>query len=293
MKKQNRMGGFFTQAIGFFPLVFLVLIFYFARHSMMDMISNWGVDHPKGDGEPLLERHMFVQDQYHRRDVTEPDEVVELEYATMSTQHFSGSDLSVTETVIELDNGDVYRHTQIPFSEYLRAYNQYKLIVFYEFKHGWVTYLDPETQEWVINERLRSGVSFPMTMAFVNIENETYLVFDQPYAYSQGEDGNVIAHDDKIGKIYINPRGYGFDFVMGFAMAEGVYSEMWTLESSEPLVDMENPEASIATGETNAEFWERCCYGSDHRFLLDGYYTRTPESYSGYQANAFWRNPGV
>ena len=293
MKKNKPMGGIFTQAIGFFPLVFLVVILYFARHSLMDMINNWGVERPRGEGEPLLERHLFVQDQYHRRDVTAPDETIALDYATLSVQHYSGSDLSVTETKIELDNGDIYRHTQIPFSEYLDGFNQYKLIINYEFSHGWVTYFDPETREWVLNQRLRSGVSFPMTTAFVNIENETFLVFDQPYAYSQGTDGNVIAHDDKIGKIFINPRGYGFDFVVGFAMVEDVYTEFWTLESSEPLVDMENPEASVLTGETSLEFWQRCCYGPDHRFLADGYYTRTPVSYAGYQENAFWRNPGV
>ncbi len=293
MKKQNKMGGFFTQAIGFFPLVFLVVILYFARHSMADAFARWGEERPVGEGEPLLEHHVFVQDQYYRRDVTEPGERVELEQGTLSVQHYSGSDLAVTEMVFELENGDVYHHTQIPFSEYLADFNQYKLIINYEFVNGWVTYFDPEEQEWVYNRRLRSGVSFPMTMAFVNIENETYLVFDQPYAYSQGRDGNIIAHDDKMGRIFINPRGYGFDFVIGFPMTEGVHTEMWTLESKEPLVDMENPEASILTGETYAEFWQRCCYGPEHRFLMDGYYTRTPESYSGYQENAFWRNPGV
>lgn len=293
MKKDNQMGGFFTQAIGFFPLIFLAVILFFARGSMMNMINNWGVDPPRGEGEPLLEKHVFVQDQYYRRDVTNPDEVVELEYATVSTQHFTGSDLSVTETVVELANGDVYHHTQIPFSEYLSAFNQYKLIVHYEFDEGWVTYYDPESEEWVINQRLRSGISIPATMAFINIENETYLVFDHPYAYSKGEDGNIIARDEQVGKIFLNSRGYGFDFVIGFPMVEDVYTEMWTLESDKPLVDMEDPEASIATGETNAEFWARCCYGSDHRFLLDGYYTRTPATYSGYQENAYWRSPAV
>ena len=143
MKKNKPMGGIFTQAIGFFPLVFLVVILYFARHSLMDMINNWGVERPRGEGEPLLERHLFVQDQYHRRDVTAPDETIALDYAPLSVQHYSGSDLSVTETKIELDNGDIYRHTQIPFSEYLDGFNQYKLIINYEFSHGWVTYFDP------------------------------------------------------------------------------------------------------------------------------------------------------
>lgn len=293
MKNQDKMGGFFTQAIGFFPFIFLFAILFFARGSMMNAIQNWGVERTVGEGDPLLEKHVFVQDQYYRREVSKPDRVVELENGTLSVQQYSGSDLSVTEMVIELDNGDVYHHTQIPFSLYLAQYNQYKLIINYEFVNGWVTYFDPEEQEWVYNKRLRSGVSFPMGMAFVNIENEKYIVFDQPYAYSRGEDGNLIAQNGKMGRIFINPRGYGFDFVIGFPMAEDVFTEMWTLESNEPLVDMENPEASIRTGETYAEFWQRCCYGEDHRFLMEGYYSRTPESYSGYQENAFWRNPGV
>ncbi len=48
MKKDNQMGGFFTQAIGFFPLIFLAVILFFARGSMMNMINNWGVDPPRG-----------------------------------------------------------------------------------------------------------------------------------------------------------------------------------------------------------------------------------------------------
>lgn len=292
-KEKSKYGGFFTQAIGFFPLVFLAVILYFARGSMMEMIDNWGVPKPRGEGEPLLERHIFIQDQYHRRDVVQPDEVVELANGVYSIQHFSGSDMDVTEMEFNLSNGDIYKHTQLPFSEYLDGFNKYKMLVHYDFKNGWVTYLDPETDEWVINKRLRSGVSFPMNMAFVNIENETYIVFDHPYTYREGVDGNVIACDDEMGMIYVNPRGHGYDFVIGYPIKEGLYSEMWTLESKEPLVDMENPEAIFKTGETSQEFWKRCQYGSDHRFLLNGYYSKTPSTYSGYTDCAFWRNPGV
>ena len=293
MKKKSIHGSFWMQAIGFFPLVFLALILFFARGSMMDMINNWGVEQPKGEGEPLLNRHIFVQDQYHRRDVVDPDEVVELSNGVYSVQHFSGSDMEVTEAEFKLSNGDTYRHTQLPYSPYLQGFNKYKMLVNYEFKNGWVTYFDPEEGEWVINRRLRSGVSFPMTMAFINIENETYIVMDQPYAYSVGEDGNMIARDEEMGMIYLNPRGYGFDFVIGYPNTEDVYTEIWMLESSEPLVDMENPEPICITGETAQEFWTRCDYGADHRFLMDGYYSKTPTTYSGYRENAFWRNPGV
>jgi hypothetical protein len=292
-KDKSKYGGFFTQAIGFFPLVFLALILFLARGSMMDMIDHWGEEPPRGEGEPILDRHIFVQDQYHRRDVVDPDEVVELSNGVYSVQYFSGSDMDVTEMEFKFSNGDTYQHTQLPFSEYLTGVNKYKMLVNYEFKNGWVTYFDPDTEEWVINRRLRSGVSLPMTMAFVNIENETYLILDQPYSYSPGEDGNIIAHDEVMGMIYMNPRGYGFDFVIGYPIKENICNEMWILESKEPLVDMENPEAIFKTGETSQEFWTRCGYGAEHRFLMDGYYSKTPTTYSGYQANAFWRNPGV
>lgn len=292
-KDKVEHGGFFLQAIGFFPVLFFAAILFFARGSMMDMINNWGVEKPTGAGEPLLEKHLFVQDQYHRRNIEKPDEVFELSNGVYAVQHFSGSDMDVTEIEFTLSNGDIYKHTQLPHSKYLEGFNKYKMIVHYEVKNGWVTYLDPETDEWVINKRLRSGVSFPMNMAFVNIDNEKYLVFDYPYSYKKGEDGNVIACDEEMGKIYVNPRGYGFDFVVGYPMKEDVYTEMWTLESQEPLVDMENPEAIFQTGETSQEFWRRCQYGTNHRFLIDGYYSKTPATYSGHTANAFWLNPAV
>lgn len=282
-----------SRYVGFIPLIALLLIVFFARESLVEGIKSWGTEKPKGEGPPLLEKQMFVRDRYIRREITDPDRTVELGSATLTTQTFSGADMSVTETKIVLENGDVFQHTMIPHSEYLEAYNKYKLVIHYEFKRGWVTYFDPETEKWVYNKRLRGGISFPTNMAFVNIENETYIVFDQTYAYSDGEDGNVIARDDAMGRIYVSHRGYGFDFLIGYAMEEGLRSEMWTLESKEPLVDLDNPEATFATGETSAEFWQRCSYGKNHRFLIDGYYSRTPESYSGYQENAFWRNPGV
>ena len=293
MKKNKQMGGFFLQAIGFFPLIFLITILYFARGSFMDAVDRIGEEKLHGEGEPLLEKQLFINDRYHRRNVENPDEVIELENGTFSIQTYSGSDMTATEAEFKLDNGDIYHHTILPFSIYLKDYNQYKLDIYYEFDEGYVTYFDPETEEWVINQRLRSGVSFPLSTAFVNIENETYLIFDQAYAYEEGEDGTIIARDDLMGRLFMNPRGYGFDFMLGYAMEEGITTEMWTLESHEPLIDMENPEAYVKTGETSMEFWERCSYGTDHRFLLDGYYSKTPKTYSGYQENSFWKNPGI
>lgn len=293
MEKKKGIRDYLGKAVGFIPLILVVLIIFLARESFIENMKGWGVEKPKGEGPPLLEKQMFVRDRYHRRDITNPDRVVKLDRATLYQQTFTGEDMSVTETKIELANGDIFQHTMIPHSEYLAGYNKYKLVIHYEFKRGWVTYFDPEKQEWVYNKRLRGGISFPTNMAFINIENETYLVLDQTYAYSDGRDGNVIARDDAMGRIFVSHRGYGFDFLIGYAMEEGVHSEMWTLESKEPLVDLENLEATLATGETSREFWERCSYGQNHRFLLGGYYSRTPESYSGYEENAFWRNPGV
>src|SRR5665647_2172076 len=205
-KEKKKTVGFFSHPKSYIPIIFFAMIIFFARGSFMDAINSWGHERPKGVGERLLQKEIFTEDQYHRRDVVDPDEVVELDNGTMSIQHLSGSDMSVTEMEFKLSNGDIYHHTQLPFSEYLRSYNQYKFIISYEFKNGWVTYYDPETEEWVINERIRSGVSFPATLAFINLENEKYLVFDQAYAYKNGKDGNIIASDQDMGKIFVSQR---------------------------------------------------------------------------------------
>jgi hypothetical protein len=126
---------------------------------------------------------------------------------------------------------------------------------------------------------------------YMTFENEYFVLIDQLYAYDQEDDGVVAANDDLTHLAHSTIRGSGVDILQPFSMRENMSYQAWTLESSDPLIDLESGEMLPGMDVTEKELiLKELGLGTEVRWLSDGFYEPVPEGYTPYGESNYYRS---
>lgn len=245
-------------------------------------------------GDVILVQHLFVRDRLYLTDPENYAENVILDNGTYSHNVRVGSDITLDQEKFVFKNGDTYRHITIPYVETidLMDIDTLKMITSFHYDKGDAYYYDAEKGKWTEIGRLRGGTALPQnTLMYMTFENEYFVLIDQLYAYDQEDDGVVAANDDLTHLAHSTIRGSGVDILQPFSMRENMSYQAWTLESSDPLIDLESGEMLPGMDVTEKELiLKELGLGTEVRWLSDGFYEPVPEGYTPYGESNYYRS---
>lgn len=217
---------------------------------------------------------------YVQKKIKNPDKVLELELATVQWEKRYWHDAEIESREFRFHNGDLYWHDKITFAN--RGKNL-AYIINYEGADGTLTYYDEKTGKWIEEQELTEG-KLPVTDLFLTI-GDKHIFLNQPFVYQDLGRGVVKSKNNLCREIKVKKTGKGFQLQMIFVNKTGIWGEIWALESDRSLVDLDYKDMR--------QIWARYDYVKDSRWLMDGSYYKTPESYTPYEKNSYWKNPAA
>ena len=297
--KPRREGRLLDWMIKYNKIVWILLFalaFYLGRGSFSNLIHtfrDWDeIQAEKGD--VILQQHLFIRDRLYLEDPEEYAEVTQLENGTYSHNVRVGSDVTLDQEKFVFDNGDTYRHITIPYVETVKIMDidTLKMITRFRYDKGDAYYYDSEKDKWEHIGRLRGGTALPKNaLMYLTFDDGYYVLIDQLYAYDEEDDGVYIANSELTHLSHSNIRGSGVDILQPFSMREGMNYQSWTLESSDPLIDVESGEALPGMNVTEKELiLKELGLGDTARWLSDGIYEHVPEGYTPYGEAHYYRS---
>ena len=279
--------------IGWVLLIALAL--YLGRGTLSNTINtfrNWE-DIQEAKGDVILMQRLFNADRFYLEDPAEYADSVELDNGTYYHNLRVGSDITLEQEKFEFDNGDTFRHVTIPYVDTLDLLDveTLKMFVRYMYRAGAVYYFDSEMGDWGEISSIRGGTALPQnTLLYFVFDDAYYVLFDPLYTYEELEEGVYEAKDDLTMLSHTNRQGGGWDILSPYYVREGMESQSWTLESSEPLVDLESGEVLPGLDYTEKELiLKELGLGRGYRWLADGYYASVPEGYTPYGESYYSR----
>ncbi|MCR4804940.1 MAG: hypothetical protein K5981_04735, partial [Clostridia bacterium] len=140
--------------------------------------------------------------------------------------------------------------------------------------------------EWVEMDRVKGGATIPSdTVVYMNFDDEYYVLMDHLYAYNSVEDGVKEKNESLEKTTYLNTAaGGGWETLTSFYPREGTEYQFWSLESRNPLIDVDSEESK-------ALLLKELGLGQKCRWLEDGYYVPMEEGQSPYAPGRYYRAP--
>lgn len=298
-KGPSRITLFFIKYNKLIWVLLLAVAFYSGRGNLskfVNTIRNWDeIQEAKGD--VLLTQHLFVADRLYITDPENYSDIVLTDEGTYSHNVRVGSDVTLEQEKVEFNNGDTYRHVTIPYVDTLDIMDidTLKLISSYYRKNGKAYYYDAEAEKWETIKTLRGGTALPKnTLMYLTFNDEYFVLMDQLYAYYDEDAGIYTADSELTHLAHSNIRGNGLEVLQPFSMREGMSYQSWTLESNDPLIDLESGEILPGAGVTEKELiLKELDLGGNSRWMSDGIYSSVEEGYTPYSEANYYRNDGA
>ncbi len=241
--------------------------------TLKEAISNWA--------NKLTAANFLQQGEtYVQKRVENPNSVLELELATVQWQKRYWHDAEIESREFWFHNGDLYWHDKITFAD---GGKNLTYAIDYEGVNGTLTYYNEEMNKWIEEQELTEG-KLPVADLFLTI-GDKHIFLNQPFIYKDLGQGVVKSMNELYREITVTKTAKGFQLEMGFVNKPGIWGEIWALESDRPLLDLNYRDLR--------QKWARYNYVKDSRWLMDGSYYKTPESYTPYAKNSYWKNPAA
>jgi hypothetical protein len=297
--KPRRSGKFQEWMIKYNKILWALLILfamYTGRGSFSNLIHtfrDWDeIQAAKGD--VILQQHLFIRDRLYLEDPAEYSDVIQLENGTYSHNVRVGSDITLDQEKFVFNNGDTYRHITLPYVETVNIMDidTLKMITRFRYEKGDAYYYDAEKDKWEHIGRLRGGTALPQnTLMYMTFNDEHYVLIDQLYAYEEDDEGVYTVNSELTHLSHSNIRGSGVEILQPFSVREGMEYQSWTLESSEPLIDVESGEVLPGMDVTEKELiLKELGLGNGVRWLSDAFYEPVPEGYTPYGEDNYYRS---
>ncbi len=298
-KKYERRGKYATFVVKYnkiFWVLLIALALYLGRGNFSTLIHtfrDWDeIQAAKGD--VILQQRLFHSDRFYLEDPESFSEVRELSQGTYSYNLREGSDITLEQEKFLFANGDTYRHVTLPYVDTIKIYDVDTLKMFTRFAYssGSAYYYDFEKGAWDSVKSFRGGSALPQhTLMYMNFNDQYYVLMDQLYGYNDIDEGVVECVDELTHLAHVNRVGNLWEIIMPYSMREGMEYQRWTLESTEPLIDMESGEILAGTDTTEKELILKALgLGDGSRWLADGYYSPVEEGYSPAGENYYYRS---
>ena len=295
-KKPNVFLEFMIRHNKLIWILLIAVAVYSGRGSLAKTINtfrNWEeIQEAKGD--VLLVQHLFVYDRLYLTAPESYSDVVVTDEGTYSHNVRVGSDITLEQEKFVFNNGDTYRHTTIPYVDTieLMEIDTLKMITRFHHKNGSAYYYEADADKWVTIKTLRGGTAIPRdTLVYLTFNDEYFALVDQLYAYDYEDDGVFRSNYELTYLAHSNVRASGVEILQPFSMREGMQYQTWTLESSDPLVDLETGEILPGAGVTEKELiLKELNVNNADRWLADGIYSAVPEGYTPYGEDNYCRN---
>ncbi|WP_400162784.1 hypothetical protein ACAF76_004895 [Brevibacillus sp. TJ4] len=132
----------------------------------------------------------------------------------------------------------------------------------------------------VIN--LRDVSELPVTPGFIESPG-TYLWIGEPVVYKELGRGTIETLPEEVLPIEVSQTPNGLQLEVRLPQVENSVSEIWALESREPIVHWADQSTELA--------WLRLDLTRNAKWLYNGYYYKSPTTYDPTAENGFWRIP--
>lgn len=295
-KGPGKVTMFFIKYNKLIWLLLIAVAFYSGRGNFTKFINTFRYwdEIQAAKGDVLLVQHLFVYDRLYITDPENYSEIVLTDEGTYRHNVRVGSDLTLEQEKFEFNNGDTYRHVTIPYVDTVNIMDidTLKMISRYYTRNGSAYYYDFGKEEWVKIKTLRGGTALPKnTLMYLTFNDERFVLMDQLYAYHDEDEGVYAADSELTHLAHSNIRGSGLEVLQPFSMREGMSYQSWTLESNEPLIDLESGEVLPGTDVTEKELiLKELGLGANDRWLSDGIYSAVEEGYTPYGETNYYRN---
>ena len=295
-KGPGKVTMFFIKYNKLIWLLLIAVAFYSGRGNFTKFINTFRYwdEIQAAKGDVLLVQHLFVYDRLYITDPENYSEIVLTDDGTYRHNVRVGSDLTLEQEKFEFNNGDAYRHVTIPYVDTVNIMDidTLKMITRYYRRNGSAYYYDFGEEKWVKIKTLRGGTALPRnTLMYLTFNDEYFVLMDQLYAYYDEDDGVYEADSELTHLAHSNIRGSGLEVLQPFSMREGMSYQSWTLESNEPLIDLESGEVLPGTDVTEKELiLKELGLGANDRWLSDGIYSAVEEGYTPYGEANYYRN---
>lgn len=179
--------------------------------------------------------------------------------------------------------GDVYwmhqitaEHNERPYVLTVPIKGQHATFRYREYMEG------PMKQPYWNIVRLEEINTLPLASGFIEAEGK-YIWLGMPTVYADLGRGTVEEKRDMVLPIELRSTSGGFVLEIRLPKRAGYISEIWALESREPLIRWDD--------KTLESIWLGLDVTQNAKWLYDGYYYKSPSTYEPYAENAYWRIP--
>lgn len=143
-----------------------------------------------------------------------------------------------------------------------------------------VDYLDEE-QVW---HSLSMDDEMPIAPLYITTDETSWLI-EAAYHYVDAGSASLSEVVSLSTPAQLTATDEGVICTLTMSNVADVEVHFWTLQSEETLLDL--------TNETTRFIWSGYLTRQEQRYGYDGYYFKTPSSYSPYSETMFWRNPSA
>ncbi|WP_052947832.1 hypothetical protein [Aneurinibacillus tyrosinisolvens] len=178
-----------------------------------------------------------------------------------------------------LANGDIYWMKRIHFNKKLKA--SYKMSFVIPGKSGTFKYVEDikGVKKW---RTVPLTGTLPKYVGFISTD-QYHMIVSHPTTYITGKQNTITQSSSSTPITVTANKNGGYTLVIEFAQTPGTWNEIWGLESTEPLIDWEKPPMEAV--------WLYYDLDIERKWSWDGFYVKTPASYSPTGKNMFWRIP--
>ncbi|GAA4708210.1 hypothetical protein [Brevibacillus fulvus] len=183
-----------------------------------------------------------------------------------------------TKTV-RFANGDTYWMKRIEFlSDQASPYSLFIPLSGYE---ATFRYVDPLAAEpaWL---SIPLSTTLPARSGFLQTEQMSMLM-NASNLFQTVHSGTVEEQPNYL-PIYVYPTAEGYTLEVQIPQQANFVAEVWGLTSNQPLIDWEYDSAAEV-------IWHKIDLQYETKWSWDGFYVKTPATYTPYSAQSFWRLP--
>lgn len=178
-------------------------------------------------------------------------------------------------------NGDVYWMHQISAEHNEEPYVMTVPIQGPNVTFRYREYTEAKEPYWNVIH-LRDVHTIPEASGFIETEGR-YIWLGMPTVYIDKGRGTVDEKRDMALPVEVSPSPGGFELEIRLPRIAGYVSEMWAMESREPLVPWGHQSIDSV--------WLGLDLTQHAKWLYDGYYYKSPSTYEPYTESSYWRIP--
>ncbi len=196
---------------------------------------------------------------------------------TMETLKFANGVIRTKKVVFP--NGDVYWMKRIEFANDKKG--NYSITIPIKGNNGTFRYVEQKNQNktWRVAPLVQI---LPKATGFVDT-NQMHMIVSSPGVYKKNGYSTMEEQMNQLPTL-IKKNAAGWSLIAQFPQKKNTVAEMWWLESKQLLVDWKsNPNLD--------KIWLYIDLTYHQKWSWDGFYVRTPTSYTPYSPRMFWRLP--